>query len=239
MGELYLIRHGQASFDHDDYDRLSSLGQQQSQRVAQHLLNRDVRFDAVYSGDLQRQVDTALCYLKQRDGAEVLQPNLLQQSCFNEFPAERIIKHYLPQVLSADPELADLFQQPGVFKQRFAKFFWPIMEQWFAQEEALADIETWPMFRDRVTGGLKRLMQDHEGERIGLFTSGGTISTIVQQALEIPVRRAFEMNVQIVNASITKLRWRHGRLSLCFFNNYDHLEQGDSLSNPESLISFK
>ncbi len=33
MGTLYLVRHGQASFGSDDYDRLSPLGQRQSQRL--------------------------------------------------------------------------------------------------------------------------------------------------------------------------------------------------------------
>jgi broad specificity phosphatase PhoE len=36
MGNLYLVRHGQASFGAADYDQLSELGQRQSVRLGEY-----------------------------------------------------------------------------------------------------------------------------------------------------------------------------------------------------------
>ena len=51
MGTLYLVRHGQASFGADDYDNLSPLGHQQSQRLGVYF--RDARKAAKLSSDLR------------------------------------------------------------------------------------------------------------------------------------------------------------------------------------------
>jgi broad specificity phosphatase PhoE len=45
MSEIYLIRHGQASFGSDNYDRLSPLGVRQAQCLAKHLAKTDKSFD--------------------------------------------------------------------------------------------------------------------------------------------------------------------------------------------------
>ena len=47
---LYLVRHGQASFFAEDYDRLSPLGELQARRLGEFFAARGVRFDAAYSG---------------------------------------------------------------------------------------------------------------------------------------------------------------------------------------------
>jgi broad specificity phosphatase PhoE len=59
MAIIYLIRHGQASFGAEDYDRLSELGRRQSQVLGEYFRGAGVVFDAVYSGDLLRQRETA------------------------------------------------------------------------------------------------------------------------------------------------------------------------------------
>ena len=62
MGHIYLIRHGQASFGADDYDKLSPLGHQQSERLGQYLAQRSQRmgltWDAVLTGSLRRHAET-------------------------------------------------------------------------------------------------------------------------------------------------------------------------------------
>jgi len=37
MNEIYFIRHGQASFGEENYDRLSDLGVKQAKHLARHL----------------------------------------------------------------------------------------------------------------------------------------------------------------------------------------------------------
>ncbi|MEM7685167.1 MAG: phosphoglycerate mutase family protein [Pseudomonadota bacterium] len=57
--ELWLVRHGQAAFASDDYDRLTDLGWQQARWLGEHLRGMEVGFDRIASGTLRRQRETA------------------------------------------------------------------------------------------------------------------------------------------------------------------------------------
>ncbi len=54
MSMIYLIRHGQASFGRENYDRLSDLGKRQARILAEFLLRTGFLPDAVYSLDRDR-----------------------------------------------------------------------------------------------------------------------------------------------------------------------------------------
>ena len=58
MAELWLVRHAQASFGTDDYDRLSELGHRQSRWLGQWFADRDIVFDRVVTGSLRRHRET-------------------------------------------------------------------------------------------------------------------------------------------------------------------------------------
>jgi broad specificity phosphatase PhoE len=58
MGTLYLVRHGQASFGSDDYDRLSELGARQCERLGEYFRAKGLRFDGVITGTLKRHVQS-------------------------------------------------------------------------------------------------------------------------------------------------------------------------------------
>ncbi|MEO1798692.1 MAG: phosphoglycerate mutase family protein, partial [Pseudomonadota bacterium] len=62
MGEIILVRHGQANStatDEESYDRLSDLGHQQAQLLGEHLRGLGETFDLVLSGTLRRHQETA------------------------------------------------------------------------------------------------------------------------------------------------------------------------------------
>ncbi len=59
MTTIYLIRHGQASFGADDYDKLSDLGRRQAEITGHYLRDHGIHIDAAYSGTLLRQRETA------------------------------------------------------------------------------------------------------------------------------------------------------------------------------------
>lgn len=48
MAELYLVRHGQASFGTENYDRLSALGEQQGVWLGEYFARQDIVFDRVF-----------------------------------------------------------------------------------------------------------------------------------------------------------------------------------------------
>jgi broad specificity phosphatase PhoE len=50
MAELYLVRHGQASFGTDNYDELSPTGYTQSRWLGEHFAQSALEFDRVVIG---------------------------------------------------------------------------------------------------------------------------------------------------------------------------------------------
>ena len=59
MSVLVLVRHGQASFSADDYDRLSPAGEAQARRLGDYWTRQAEVFDEVYVGPRRRQQQTA------------------------------------------------------------------------------------------------------------------------------------------------------------------------------------
>jgi broad specificity phosphatase PhoE len=59
MSVLYLVRHGQASFGTDDYDRLSDLGKAQSRTTGRFLASQGIEPDRIVHGEMLRQRQTA------------------------------------------------------------------------------------------------------------------------------------------------------------------------------------
>jgi broad specificity phosphatase PhoE len=54
-----MIRHGQASFGSENYDRLSQKGRIQARVVAEYLEAAGISADLIYSGEMKRQTGTA------------------------------------------------------------------------------------------------------------------------------------------------------------------------------------
>ena len=59
MATLLLARHGQASFGQENYDQLSELGSIQAQMLGQHYASTQRSIDAIFTGSLVRQQDSA------------------------------------------------------------------------------------------------------------------------------------------------------------------------------------
>ena len=58
MAELLIVRHGQASFGADDYDKLSEVGHEQSRLAGAALREAGWQPDRLVTGTLRRQKDT-------------------------------------------------------------------------------------------------------------------------------------------------------------------------------------
>ena len=58
MAQLFLVRHGQASYGAADYDRLSELGWRQARWLGEHFAERGIRFDVHVRGTPRRHDET-------------------------------------------------------------------------------------------------------------------------------------------------------------------------------------
>jgi broad specificity phosphatase PhoE len=108
----------------------------------------------------------------------------------------------------------------------FQRMFEALLTHWIATPLEHAEVESWPTFRARVQRALSLMTErPGRGRRVAAFTSGGFIGTAVSLALAAPDRTALELNWRLRNASLTRLLFAPGRLSLDEFNAVPHLTE--------------
>ncbi len=239
MAVVYLIRHGQASFGSKDYDRLSELGTRQASLLGAQLQRNGLRLDALISGALQRQQDTA-AGIGAALGARA--PELTVDQAFNEYDHASVIRAYLPRFMAevGSPrglDATEVLRDYKLFDLAFRFMIKCWMDNAPHQREGLED---WREFCSRVSAGLAEALRAHGPKaRIAVVTSGGTIAAALRVVLGLSNRRTLSLNWSIYNASVTELYYgrstRHEDALLLGFNNIAHLE----LDGGRELITFR
>lgn len=186
-------------------------------------------FDRCLSGELDRQQDTARATLA-RLGP---QPDLEIDAAFNEFHADAVIRAHLPDLLKVEPNAMHILRNAADHRADFQRLFTYVVHRWISGEHEKDELESWQHFLGRVRGGLERVLeQAGKRDRIAIFTSGGTITALLQLIIGVPPIKAFEMNWQIVNTSLSQLKFRDRDVALASFNSHAHLQL---LKNPELI----
>jgi len=231
MGSIYLIRHAQASFGAQDYDVLSPLGYRQAEALGDYLAQLGIRFDRCISGELHRQQDTARTTLARLDRSDKGPPSLEIDAAFNEFQADAVIRAHLPELLEVEPNALHILRNAASHRAEFQRLFTFVVHRWISGEHEKEELESWSSFLERVAGGLERLLEQAEkSDKIAVFTSGGTITALLQRIIGVPAVKAFELNWQIINTSLSQLKFRGREVALASFNSHAHLQL---LKNPE------
>lgn len=225
MGEIYLIRHGQASFGADNYDRLSDTGVMQSVILGDHLAQRSVPFDAVYTGGMDRQEKTAEQVLKRYLKRGQTLPDPVVDNRFNEYDAHAVWQTHAALMRSEGDELLDAFEKDRSNGKKFQKVFAKVLNRWISGAYDTPGVETWQAFKARVSEGLLTLIRAWQSSHtIAVFSSGGAISVAVQQSLNLSDPDAIELSWQIMNGAVTRMKFSGDRLTLSGFNNVTHFE---------------
>lgn len=226
MSELILVRHGQASFGKESYDKLSERGIEQVRLLAQHWHATGERFDAIYSGSLLRQKETAqeLLGLGREAALQITElPHL------NEYNGDPLIQLYL-----RDHAHAEGFNPPPQFpireERKFQQLFEKATAKWIANKLQPSPEDTafeyWADFQRRVYAVLDNLMAQHgSGSRVLVSTSGGVIAMALQRVLRFPDEQVITTNWMVHNSSVTRIKYGDGKMSLTQFNNLPHLDR--------------
>jgi broad specificity phosphatase PhoE len=237
MSKLVLVRHGQASFFQDDYDRLSPVGERQSRALAEHWLRHGVAFDEVYAGTLKRQTRTAEVVGDAFREAGVSWPELVVLDGLNEYDADAIMGSLLPELRARDDRIGrldDEFRAAADGQERYRTFhrlLEAVMAEYIRGAYTADGFEPWEAFSGRVRDALRRIMgKPGNGRRIAVFTSGGPIGVSVQTMLGAPDIKAAELNWRVHNCSLTEFTFSSERVALDAFNAVPHL-----LAEPELL----
>lgn len=226
MADLFLVRHAQASFGTDDYDRLSDLGFQQSRWLGEALKARELSFDRIAMGSLRRHRETAETMLEAMgiDAPIEVLPGLNEYESFGILGAfEAAASEPLPVIEKGD-------RRAHFRRLRDAMTAWRRGEL-DAHGGGVDGFEPWSAFESRVENARATLCDIAKGERVLAVSSGGPISQIVATTLDASHRAAIEMNLQIKNTAISQFVFsRNGGFFLSGFNAAPHLERPDRAS---------
>lgn len=213
---LYLVRHGQASFGSDNYDRLSELGHRQSVRLGEYFAGKGLHFDAVITGTLSRQVDTFEGIARGMNMAPSVRDARKAFAGLNEYDSEAVIRAVHPQPL-ARPDTPELYRHHfRILREGLAK--------WMAGHAAPEGMPAYVDWVRGITEVLTMMRQTHSGTNVLMVSSGGPISTVVGQVLGTAPETSIELNLRIRNSSVTELAFTPKRHMLVTYNTLPHLE---------------
>ncbi len=239
MGRLILVRHAQASFLSQDYDRLSALGETQARLLGEYWAQRSVVFDRVCSGPALRHRQTAQLVVEAFQKAGRRFPSPVTAEEFDEFQGESVLSGSLPQLLANDAKIRELHEamqssrDEATKRMNFQRLFEAVISMWVGGEIAPRHVESWQEFCARVNRGLTEfLAQSRKGEIAAIFTSGGTVSVAVQRALHLSAPDTLRVAWMPRNCSFSEFLFSDGRFMLSSFNSFPHLDD-------ESLLSYR
>jgi len=208
MGELVLVRHGQANSaaqDEHGYDRLSELGHQQSRWLGDWLREHDAPFDRVLTGSLRRHRET-LTAMGDMGAEPEVDARLNELDYFNLTKAHAA-RNGTPQ---ATPET-------------FVRHIEDVMLAWHRAE--IQGDESYLDFESRVAEMLT--LAARPGRRVLCVTSGGVIGMIARHLLDLDPGRMAHLLVPIRNCSIHRVMVLPEAQILAGFNATPHLDMAD------------
>ena len=235
MASIILIRHGQASFGAANYDQLSDLGRRQAQLLNDYFSDCGITLDAVYCGTLERQ----------RQTAEIATKNQLAEipfhidPRFNEIRNDEQLEFLLPELIQRNPSVAKLVEKAKSDSKSYQKVLEQVFQMWVSSKDDDSEIQSWQDYSAQVEEAVKDLVKrEGSGKNIGLFTSGGTIATIVSQVLGLDGSFAYRFYEPVINASMTRLLYNQEKVSLSSFNDHSFLEW-ESGKQVNYMISYR
>ena len=235
MATIYLIRHGQASFGAENYDQLSSLGQLQAQRTGQYLARAGITLDAAYSGDLSRQRETCERVCAELGGGIAHTVD----ARFNEINNDEQVKNLAPLVARNNPAIDALLQRGLSSSKDYQKVIEVVFNHWVSNDCSEYGIQSWQEYSGLARDGLHEVMRNEgSGKTVGIFTSGGTIATLVAQALGLDGEHTYRFYEPIFNCSVTQLFYSGTRVSVSYFNDCSFLRMLGH-EHGEELVSYR
>lgn len=209
MGEITLVRHGQANSTattEEGYDRLTELGHTQARWLGDWMRAHDGPFDIVLSGTLRRQRETV---------ANMGWPDADTDARLNE------IAYY-----DLSDEMKNVFGMDTPNPEDFAIHFPTTLSAW--RDGQIEGQESWEAFTTRVRDVMEMAAQP--GRRVLCVTSGGIIARAVADILQLDIPQMAQIALPILNTSVHRIHvTRHGPI-LGAFNASPHLDHADRLS---------
>jgi len=216
MATLYLVRHGQASFAAENYDRLSELGRRQSVWLGEYFAERGIVFARAVCGTLERQRETARAILETMGSTLTA----AEHPGWNEYSGEALYKAYLGDEWAAARAKGDVRAVYRTIKAALADW---------SQDKLQGPLpETWSGFGERVAAAMQDACSGlRDDVHVLAATSGGAIGRGIADLLQAPAQTAIELNLQFRNSGFCEIFFSPRSKRLISFNCVPHLERSD------------
>ena len=211
MAELVLVRHAQASFGTDDYDRLSELGWRQARWLGEHFAERKLAFDRIVRGSLRRHAET-LAGIGEGMGAPLAGE---ERPGLNEYDSLALLRAHTGKEL----------QQRGAQREHF-RVLREALYAWCDGSLACGDHLSFANFRAGVLEALEAV-RTSGARRVLVVSSGGPISTIVAEVLKMPASGVVDLNLRARNTGISEFHFNERGIHCVSFNAVPHLDRPD------------
>ncbi|MCX2979102.1 histidine phosphatase family protein [Candidatus Marimicrobium litorale] len=235
MATIYLVRHGQASFGAENYDKLSDLGCRQAQVTGAYFRDTGVVFDAVYSGDLSRQRETARLAIASQPAeiAHHIDPR------FNEIENDEQVKYLVPEVVKTNPEIQALVDRGLSSGKDYQKVIEAVFNYWVSPACSDTRLASWADYSQGVREALADVIRAQgAGKTVGIFASGGTLATIVADVLGLGGDETYQFYEPVFNCSVTQLFYNRSKVSLSYYNDCSFLRVLGAQQD-ENLVTYR
>ena len=220
MKEIYLIRHGQASFGSKNYDNLSNKGKIQSILLGSYFKKINLNFDKVICGNLNRQIQTSNHFAEQLD----LQESIEKSNLLNEYNVKSVIEAYVENRELTEEEISNEQVHFNLLKDAVTAW---------CENNIKGDVnETWYSFQKRGLSFIEKCKNIPEN-KIAVVSSAGTISMIISLILNLQCLHFVNFHLLLYNSSFSKILIDESGIKLSLFNCISHLEE----SNEKEIIT--
>ena len=215
MSVLLLVRHGQASWGSEDYDRLSDLGHRQCAALGESLAARGVKPDLVVRGAMRRHRETTDAAV----AAAGWRHDVVEDPDWDEFD----------HLGTLDGTVLFDHREGEPYDERVRRFHATI-ERWSSGEHDRDYRESFPAFQQRVRAAFDRTLARLEPKETAVvFTSGGPVSWLAATLVDGGVPAWRRLSRVVVNSSVTKVHSGRWGTNLVSFNDHSHLEADPDL----------
>lgn len=219
-----MVRHGQAAFGTDQYDRLTDIGFAQARLLGAYFARRGLKFDAVFTGTLRRQLETAQGIVEGHPEMKAtFQPETFPG--LDEYKPEAVLMAFTGSVPL--PAIEAARRDPVVVRDHF-RVLREALLAWAEGRTAPQDMPAWPAFQEGAVGALIQARQRFPEGNVLIVSSGGPIAAMVSGVLNAPPATAVELNLRIRNSSLTEFAATPRRHNLVSFNGLPHLDTAEA-----------
>ncbi len=223
MSAIYLVRHGQAAFGTDDYDRLTTVGEEQCHVLGRHWTVLGRPLSGIYAGAMQRQRRSAEIFASASRGESTTIPAVTVVPGLEEYDHEALIEQY--GLLSGNDVSSVSIRRD---RRSFHDLLTRALRAWV--DGRIPGPEPFSAFRQRCETGLEDVIQAvGRGGSAVLFGSAGSLAVAIQRILGLGDWNMLRLKLNFYNSGVSKLLFNDRERVIESINSIAHLEQPDAL----------